>query len=159
MSEVFSSIKNVPYTSPVNSQPLEPAKVQVQQAVPATNVAQEDKVEISNKKPEKKGLIKTVKGGIANIKKFFASTGAYIQGTAKGIGQGAVAGSLVFTGGSIVNAIKAKKAGTETFKKIPNKALAVVVAGVALAANLWTASLNATERSSEIDHRWTGHKE
>lgn len=159
MSEIFSNIQKVPYTSPVNSQPLEPAKVQVNEAVPATTVAQEDKVEISNKKPEKKGLIKTVKGGIANIKKFFASTGAYIQGTVKGIGQGAVAGSLVFTGGSIVNAIKAKKAGAEAFKKIPNKALAVVVGGVALAANIWTASLNATEKNSQIEHRWTGHKE
>lgn len=159
MSEIFNSLQKVPYTAPVNSQPLEPAKVQVQQAIPATNVVQEDKVEISNNKTQKKGLIKTVKGGIASIKKFFATTGAYIQGTAKGIGQGAVAGSLIYTGGSIVNAVKAKKAGAETFKKVPNKALAFVAAGVALAANLWTASLNATEKSSAIDHRWTGHKQ
>ena len=56
----------------------------------------------------------------------------------------------------------AKKAGEETVKvvkKIPNKALAVIVAGIALAANIWTASLNATEKSSNIDHRWTGHKQ
>lgn len=159
MSNIFNNLQKVPYTVPVSSPQLEPAKVQVQQAIPASTVSQEDKVEISTQKPEKKGLIKRVKGTIAGIKKFFATTGAYVKGTAKGIGQGAVAGSLLYTGGSIINAVKAKRANGEAYKKLPNKTLAVIAAGLSIAANLWTASLNATEKSSQIDHRWTGHKE
>ena len=79
------------------------------------------------------------------------------------------ADSVEISAGSVINFAKqkaansaAKKAGDETVKvvrKIPNKALAVIVAGIALAANIWTASLNATEKSSNIDHRWTGHKQ
>lgn len=207
MSSIFNDIQKIPYTAPVNSQPLEPAKVQVQEAIPASTVSKSDKVEFSTQKPEKKSIIKTVKGGIANIKKFFASTGAYVKGAAKGVEQGIIAGSVVYTGGSVINSINAKKAGfkhvympinqpiadvatksggkiktalsnfikkfgskakeagaevaTQTateFKKVPNKALAFVAAGIAIGVNLWNASLNATEKNSEIEHRWTGHK-
>ena len=38
----------------------------------------------------------------------------------------------------------------------------MVLAGVAavgsIAANLWNASLNASEKSSNIDHRYSGHQ-
>ncbi len=168
MSEIFSNMPAVNnlYTQAKNIVDEPSAKITVKSAIPASNPIEnkndnKDSVEITTQKKEKKGPIKTIKGFIANIKKFFSTTSEYIKGTFKGITSGAVAGSLVYTGGAIVNSYKTKaaqKAGKELTKKIPNKILAGVVAAIALAANIWTASLNATEKQSEIDHRWTGHK-
>lgn len=170
MTEIFSGMPsvNAQYTAPVQQKTTETAEsVQVKTAIPASNVAADktDSVELSASKKEKKGPIKTIKGFIANVKKFFATTGAYAKGTAKGIMTGAVAGSVVYTGGAIINGIKTKaaqKAGEEAMQKVskvPNKLLAGAVALIALGANIWNASLNATEANSNIDHRWTGHKQ
>lgn len=160
MSEIFNNM-NIPYTAApkvaeqVNSQP-----VSVKEAVAASKVGEQnaDTVEISGK--NKQNPVKAVKGFIAKIKKFFATTGEYVSGTAKGLAAAVVSGSVVYTAGSIVNAAKAKsaaKAGTVA-KKIPNKVLAAVVGGIALAGSIWNASLNASEKNSNIDHRWTGHQ-
>ncbi len=174
MSEVFN---NMPLTNTANYQPTKPlqqeqtAKITVKSAISASNPIdkqENDSVEISaanstnvQNKTEKKGPIKTLKTFIANVKKFFSTTGEYAKGTLKGITTGAVAGSVVYTGGAIINSVKSKaaqKAGKEA-SKIPNKLLAGIVAVGALAANIWTASLNATEKQSAIDHRWTGHNQ
>ncbi len=173
MSDIFANMPSS-YTIPTQTKEVTTAKtaqpITVKDAIPASNVQTQkaDSVEISSQKNEKKGPIKSIKGFIANIKKFFATTGEYLKGTVKGITSGIVAGSVVYTAGSVVNFAKqraansaAKKAGEEAVKvvkKIPNKALAVVVGAIALGANLWTASLNATEAGSKIDHRWTGHQ-
>lgn len=176
MPDIFSNMP-IPYSTPTQTQVANTTAnntnqpVVVKDAIPSSNVKEQqtDSVQISSKKAEKKGPIKSIKGFIANIKKFFATTTEYAKGTVKGLTSGVVAGSVVYTAGSVINFAKqkaansaAKKAGEETVKvvkKIPNKALAVIVAGIALAANIWTASLNATEKSSNIDHRWTGHKQ
>ena len=167
MSKIFSDFSTAtkvttPATANVPAQ--SPQSVTVKEAIPASAVTN-DTVEISNKK-EKKGLIKSVKGFIANVKKFFATAGEYTKGTFKGIATGAVAGSVVYTGGTAFNAIRqglanrsAQKTGEEVakvVKKFPSKVAAGIIAVCALAANLWTASLNATEKQSEIDMRWTG---
>ncbi len=133
------------------------------------NDSNTDVVEISNK--QKKGPIKSIKGFIANIKKIGISASEYTKGGAKGIAAGAVAGSIVYTAGSIFNGIKksgfekaqtaAKKAGEEFAKtkpaKVPAAILAAGAAAIALGVNIWNASLNATERKSNVDHRWIGH--
>lgn len=167
MSAIFNDFsttatKVVPQTPSV--MPQSSQSVSVKEAIPASTVAS-DTVEISNKK-EKKGLIKSVKGFIAGVKKFFAAAGEYTKGTVKGLTSGVVAGSIVYTGGTAFNAIRqtlanrsAQKAGEEVVKvvkKFPSKVAAGIVAVGALAGNLWTASLNATEKQSEIDMRWTG---
>ena len=173
MSDIFANMPGS-YSIPTQTKEVTTAKtaqpITVKDAIHASNVQaqQDDSVEISSQKNEKKGPVKSIKGFIANIKKFFATTGEYLKGTVKGITSGVVAGSVVYTAGSVVNFAKqraansaAKKAGEEAakvVKKIPNKALAVVVGAIALGANLWTASLNATEAGSKIDHRWTGHQ-
>lgn len=174
MSDIFSNMQ-IPYSVPTQAKETTTTQttqpIVVKEAIPSSKVQEQqaDSVEISSQNKEKKGPIKSIKGFIANIKKFFATTGEYAKGTAKGITSGVVAGSVVYTAGSVINFAKqkaansaAKKAGEETakvVKKIPNKALAVIIGGIALAANIWTASLNATEKSSNIDHRWTGHKQ
>lgn len=164
MTSVFDNMPPTTITTnvkPINvSQPIIEKKqissTQVQDT-PAT-----DTVELSAKtnKKEKKGIIKTVKGFIAGVKKKLAAASEYAKGTAKGTAAAAVIGSLIYTFGAAFNSIKSKaaqKAGTE-FKNIPNKPIAIVAAVIAFAANIWTASLNATERQSEIEHRWTGHQ-
>lgn len=164
MSNIFSDMPPVvaPARTVVASAPV--ASTTVQSAIPAaaTNAPATDTVEIQKTETKKQGPIKKLKTFIANIKKAFASAGEYIKGGAKGIASGAVAGSLVYTGGAIINGLKDKaalKAGQEAGKKIPNKFLAGAVALVALGVNIWNASLNATEKRSQIDHRWTGHNQ
>ena len=146
---------------PVATQSVEPS-------IPAAPKA--DTLEVTTQPKEKKGPVKAVKGFIANVKKFFATTGAYIAGTFKGITSGAIAGSVVYTGVSITNHLKQKKFTkleqvakekgeefTKKLRKLPAKPLAILVGAAALGASLWNASLNATEKQSEIEHRWTGH--
>ncbi len=165
-TNIFTNMPGFNTVAPTqNSSASNPsAQIKVKDAIEAANVKSQtnsDNVELSSKEneKEKKGPIKTVKSFIASIKKFFASAGAYINGTFKGITSGAVAGSVIYTLGSIINGIKAKSAAKTgaDFKKLPNKAAAIAAAAIALAANIWNASLNATEKQSEIEHRWTGH--
>lgn len=155
MTTVFSDMPKVQVSSGVASTAQTPvATMKVQEALPpaAAAPAQNDTVELSTSaKKEKKGPIKTIKTLIANVKKFVAKTGEYSKGLVKGVAQGAVAGSLIYTAGQAVKHFKPES-------KIHNKALAGIVAAGAVAVNLWNASLNATEKSSEIDHRWVGHK-
>lgn len=167
MSSIFS---NFTTAATKVQQPQETKQVTQPIAVKeviAENTQSADTVELSsNNKETKKGPIKAVKGFIANVKKFFATAGEYTKGAVKGITTGAIAGSVVYTGGTVFNAIRqgvanrsAQKAGEEVakvVKKFPSKVMAGVVAVGALAANIWTASLNATEKQSEIDMRWTG---
>lgn len=175
MSDVFSDMPSIDvtrYSAPkVVSDSVKP--MTVKDAMPAAKVNSQsaDTVEISTEqKPKKKGPIKRLKGFIANVKKFFATAGEYTKGFFKGLVQGATAGAIVYTAGDIINYAKANaakkvvaEAGAETTKKvvrkIPNKALAVVALVGAIAINLWNASLNATEKKSEIEHRWTGHNQ
>lgn len=177
MTNIFTNMPNVSY--PIKQKPknaldvntaINNPQMDVSNVLPASKV-QNDSVEIGTK-TEKKGPIKAIKGFIANVKKFFNTSGEYIKGGAKGIAGGAIAGSVVYTAGSIINHFKTKgiekaaraaqAAGEEFTKKahkIPNKTLAFVVGGLVLASNLWTASLNATEKNSGVDHRWIGHKQ
>ena len=167
MSEVFNNmqipLQTAQTAANVSQSVTQP--VTVKEVLPATDVKdaqKSDTVELSTKEEKaKQGPVKTVKNGIANIKKFFATTNEYAKGTLKGIKNGAIAGSLIYTGGEIINFAKSKgaaKAG-ETAKKLPNKALAVAAGVIAVAGSLWNASLNATEKNSGIDHRWTGHNQ
>ncbi len=169
MSEIFNNIESqyaVSQPTAVKqaaSAPAEAKQILVNDSISAASPATEEKsdtVELSTNKETKKGPVKSLKGFIANIKKFFASASEYTKGTVKGIASGAVAGSLIYTAGNIINyfkSVSANKAGTAV-KKLPNKVLAVTAAVIAVAGNIWNASLNATERSSDIDHRWTGHQ-
>lgn len=132
--------------------------VSVKESLPAVKVetpSKSDTVEISTKKEEKKtkrGPIKALKNTIANIKKYFASVKAYTKGFFKGIFKGGIAASVAYTGISIFNKIK---------KKPENSKLGFIVGGVIMAgsliASIWNASLDLSEKKSEIDHRWTGH--
>lgn len=159
MNNVFENMP--PVSVPTRAVTTTPkVSTTVKEAVTAaqTTAPQADTVEITTKEQnqQKKGPIKTVKGFIANIKKTFSSAGEYIKGTAKGITSGAIAASLIYTGGQV---IKRFAKPDSKLSKIHNKPIAIVAGLATLAANLWTASLNASEKRSQIDHRWTGHNQ
>lgn len=125
-----------------------------------------DVVDLKQTTKTKKGPVKTIKGFIAGIKKFFANVGEYSKGIFKGIKNGAISGSILYTGAKIFNFIQdkgAKKAAEvagEAVKKakhLPAPVLAIGAAIISMGVALWNASLNATEKESDIDHRWTGH--
>lgn len=154
MSITFSDMKPTCQSvqqTPIANQATKPnEELTVEKAMAAKNVG--DTYETSVAQAQKpKGL----KGIIVGFKNFFVGVGEYTKGTLGGIAKGIAAGSIVYTGGSIINHFKAK-AG-EGAKKVPNKALAVLVGGVSLAINLWKASLNVNEKRSENYHRWVGH--
>ncbi len=174
-SNVFNNLPN--YVS-YNSIPAKEAAYSVKEAIPAvaafpskgnSNIGPEyDVVNLKQKTKTKtkKGPVKTIKCAIASIKKFFSTIGEYSKGLFKGIKNGAVSGSILYTGAKIFNYIQdkgAKKAAetagevAKQVKHLPAPALALGAAVVSIGAALWNASLNATERKSDIDHRWTGH--
>lgn len=147
MTNIFNGVNSVPYTAPaeVSKRP----EIQVRDVV-SSNPVGSDSVEISGNKKVKKGPIKALKGFIGNVKKFFASASEYVKGGFKGIVTGAALGSVIYTAGSIINKVRNKNG--------KGHIILASLAGIgSIAANLWTASLNSTEKQSQIEHRWTGH--
>ena len=158
-----------------------------------------DTVIISAKTPEKKkGIVQSFKENVAGFLKARAGIAEYTKGIAGGIYDGAVIGSVLYTGGELAKSVKntrlnslvtgtgnllykgLKKAGSwvdipvvtpaakallkgaiKFFKAVPahNKAIAAGAAALALGYNLFNASLNASERKADIDHRWLGHNQ
>ena len=149
MAEIFSNmnISNKPVTPNASSQQV---GIPVQTALPATKV-NNDQVQLSQPK-EKMSIFKRISKGIANIKKSFVSFGEHTKGVFAGVGKGAVAGSLVYTGGALINHFKKGP------KKVHNVLLATIAGATTLGLNVWKGHLNANEKMSDIDHRWTGHQ-
>ena len=164
MTSPFVGFENQVNMTPAVTAPAQATEVKQAAAVlPATPA---DSVELSSKEPkQRKGLFGSIKSGIASIKKAFASIGAYTKGIFKGIGNAAIGGSIVYTGSKIVNTANARKlakAGGDAVGKAKNLPAAILGAGAAALAfgiSLFNAHLDATEASSNIDHRWTGHAE
>lgn len=167
MTSVFNNM--APITK-VNQQVSAPVKnLTVQDALPASNMnAGSDTVAISSQPQKKKGLFKTINSGIANISKSFATFGEYAKGTIKGLYKGALAGSLVYTVGQVINKSKITKFNKAAVNEaLPQNAKLKlchnkILAGVAVAGtfmyNLWQSSLNVNMKNSQIDHKWTGHQ-
>lgn len=139
----------VPYTAPAKV--ASPETVKVQDAVAASTVSGSDKVELSSQPKQRKGPVRAVKDFIGGVKKFFSTTGEYVKGTVKGLVTGAALGSVIYTVGDIANKVK-KKAGKG------HMVLAGIAGVASVAASLWNASLNASEKASNIDHRYSGHQ-
>lgn len=148
MTNIFNNMQ-VPYTAPAKV--ASPETVKVQDAVAASTVSGSDKVELSSQPKQRKGPIRAVKDFIGGVKKFFSTTGEYVKGTVKGLVTGAALGSVIYTVGDIANKVK-KKSGKG------HMVLAGIAGVASVAASLWNASLNATEKASNIDHRYSGHQ-
>ncbi len=114
---------------------------------PKNEVIKADSLETGHKH-EKKSIVSKVSTFVGNIKKGFASFGEYTKGFFKGVGGGALAGSIVYTASSIMKTLK---------KKQSNKGgvvLAAVTAAGTFAYNMYKAYLNANEAKANIDHRY-----
>lgn len=148
MTSIFNNMQ-VPYTAPAQVAPNQTVKVK--DAVAASNVSAGDEVELSAQPKQRKGPIRAVKDFIAGVKKFFSTTGEYVKGTVKGVATGAALGSVIYTVGDLANKAK-KKTGKA------HMVLAGIAAVGSVAAGLWNASLNASEKASNIDHRYSGHQ-
>ena len=160
-SNIFNDISQTTQSAQSYSSAPTTVKVtDVMPSIPAASTMDTDKVDLTSAKKtkEKRGPIKAFKAFIANIKKGVATFNEYSKGFFKGIKNGAIFASLIYTGGSVINKIAAI-----TKKKNPaisNKAIVITSAVSAIASlgvSLWKSSLNASEKRSDIEHRWTGH--
>lgn len=128
--------------------------VTVQNALsqPATNkeVIKADTLEKSDTEPqkEKKSFVSKFSSFIGSVKKFFASAGEYTKGFFKGIASGAVVGSIIYTGSSVIKAIKKQPKSKAT------AALSIVAAAGAFVYNMYKAYLNSNDATAKIDHRY-----
>lgn len=142
---------------------------QSQAQAPQTNPMQPDKAAFSNEvkpeqKSEKKGVVRGFKNLVGGIKKFFVNVGEYAKGTAKGLFYGAIGAAGVLgvdalrNGFKEIKRIKAGKVAAEgnKFKYLSGKGkvAAGVVALAVMGYQLFKASLNASEKRSDVDHRW-----
>ncbi len=159
MTEVFNSIQ-VPFSqdgaiagTPVAQTPvIEQKPIAVREAIAAAKQQPSDMVQISaSQKVRKEGPIKSLKRGVANVRKFFATVAEYTKGIGKGIVSGAVAGAVVYAVTDLVH-----RFGKNAAKKSHSPIFAIGTAVAALGVNLWKASLNATDRRSDIHDKYIG---
>ena len=145
-SNIFNDISQTTQSAQSYSSAPTTVKVtDVMPSIPAAGTMDTDKVDLTSAKKTKE-------------KKGVATFNEYSKGFFKGIKNGAIFASLIYTGGSVINKIAAI-----TKKKNPaisNKAIVITAAVSAIASlgvSLWKSSLNASEKRSDIEHRWTGH--
>ncbi len=160
-TNLFDKIQgaNTPKYSEITAPVVPPQTEPAAPTVPATTV---DSVEITKteEKP-KKGIIGKFKDFIRTIKKFNATIGGYTKATFVGAKDAVLAGSALFTIGSVINHFKTKaatKAGEEALKKLrklPSKTLGIIGAIAAVGISFWKASLEVNKDRAEIDHSWT----
>lgn len=131
----------------------------------ATQPQAQDEV-VTQEPKKKKGFIRKFKDGVSSIKKFFVGVGEYAKGTVKGLFFGGIAAGSVIGVDAIRGAskiIKGAKAGELADKAVKvlstkGKVAAGAVGLAVLGYNLFKASLNASEKKANVDHRWgSGH--
>lgn len=154
---VFDGMRNHPVQNRPSFKSNEPEQAPVQAQAQDEVVTQEPK--------KKKSIIRKFKDGFSSVKKFFIGVGEYAKGAAKGIFYGGIAAGGVLGYNAIKGAtkiIKDAKAGEVVDKakvlstkgKVAAGALGLAVLGY----NLFKASLNASEKKADVDHRWgSGH--
>ena len=121
---------------------------------------------VTQEPKKKKSIVRKFKDGVSSVKKFFIDVGEYTKGTVKGLFFGGIAAGGVIGADAIRGAskiIKDAKAGEIADKAVKvlstkGKVAAGAVGLAVLGYNLFKASLNASERKANIDHRWgSGH--
>ena len=145
------------------------AKPQEVKSEPTAEIQQPVRDEVVVQEPEKKkSFVRKFKDGVAAVKKFFIGVGEYTKGTVKGLFFGGIAAGGVIGVDAIRGAskiIKDAKAGDIAGKAVKvlstkGKVIAGAVGLAVLGYNLFKASLNASEKRANVDHRWgSGHNE
>jgi len=113
---------------------------------------------------------KSLKGGIANIWKFFATTSQMISSTAKGIVYGAATGATLLAGSWLFKSLPKAftKEGPTLWNTIRHplknmgksgKIIAAVGSAIVLGYHLIKGKLEANHKTADVDHRLkTGHR-
>ncbi len=121
---------------------------------------------VTQEPKKKKGFIRKFKDGMSSFKKSCVVADEYAKGTFKGLFFGGIAAGAVLGADAIKGAskiIKDTKAGeiAEKAVKVLSTKGKVVAGALGLAVlgyNLFKASLNASEKKANVDHRWgSGH--
>lgn len=174
MTEIFTQMETK-FSQPVSvtkaKEAVPTAEVPVSSVVPAQDInAQKNDEFVSQEKETKKpkGPFGSFRSIISNIKKSLVSISEYTKGVFSGIKDGAIFGSIAFTGVSLKHAFDqhtirkaAEKAGelvppaTKSKLAIP---VALAVAAIAMVKNIWSASLDANKKKSDIHHKYIGHE-
>lgn len=109
--------------------------------------------------PESLGVspIQGTKNVISGVQKAWINLEEYVKGTAMGIFVGIVTGGLTY---GIIAGVKAIRSGIRNVKMTTmNKAASIGVGIATLGYYLFNASLNVSERTAGVDHRYnTGHR-
>lgn len=155
---VFSNMRNHSVQNSPSFRASEPEQAPIQAQAQDEVVTQEPK--------KKKSLIRKFKDGYASFKKGLITAGEYAKSTVKGVFFGGIAAGGVLGADAIMGAtkiIKNAKAGEAIDKAVKvlstkGKVLAGIAGVAVLGYNLFQASLNASEKKAEVDHRWgTSH--
>ena len=152
----------LPAMTPQVYTPNQTNDLKVKNELAANNLENKgDTVELTNcnhKKPKR-----TISSTIGDIKRGWVTLTQMSKGVAKGVGTGVVAGSLVFTGYSGLNALKTtigkiSKKQVKTGKPVVGAIMGAAAFAISLGYNLWTARLNTNVMTAQIDHKYnTGH--
>lgn len=136
------------------------------EVAPAPTPAQSQDEVVTQEPKKKKSLIRKFKDGYASFKKGLITAGEYAKGTVKGLFFGGIAAGGIVGADAIMGSakiIKSAKAGETIDKAVKvlstkGKVAAGVVGLAVLGYNLFQASLNASEKKADVDHRWgSGH--
>lgn len=175
MTDIFSQF-GTNYTSPViankKAEAVPVAEVSVNNAVPAQNIISQKDDEFVSEKKEKennnpKGPFGFFRKIVSNVKKSLVDISEYSKGIFNGIKDATILGSITFTGITLKHAISQRSirkaaekaqeivpAATKSKLAIP---LAIGVAALTMAKNIWNASLSANKKKSDIHHTYIGH--
>ncbi len=156
----------------VETAPIEPDKVEVSAQAEQPKTQVED---APTPKEKKVSLVQRFKNCVAGMKKFFISSWEYTKGTAKGLFYGAVAAAGVLGADAVIGLAKNYNQMTNVVENVAPEAMGTAkktakllskkgkfFAGLAAVATfgyqLFKASLNVSEKSAAVDHRWgSGH--
>lgn len=106
------------------------------------------------------GPIQGTKNFIAGLKKAWVYVAEYTKGAIKGVFEGGLLGGLTFLGIWGVKAAKTRAIKSSLPKRYSlSSAIAAGVGALTLGYQLFKSSLNVSERTAAIDHRYnTGHR-
>jgi|GEM_PF-6821621 len=132
---------------PSNIQPLQQDEFRASNTPAAAQINQQSK---------RTGPIQGVKNFIAGFKKAWINVSEYTKGTVLGAAEGTVLGALTYGG---IRAVKYVRGAASTRPKLLGKIGVGLAAVAGLGHSLFKASLNVSERTANVDHRFnTGHR-
>lgn len=174
INTVSSNLTRIPAFTAVPSQPVMIPDLAQLAASPQVYAQPQEK--------QNAGVVQSFKNIVAGVKKFFTAASEYTVGTVKGLVLGGIAAGVTYAGIWTANIIRAGSQDTssvdkavtdETAKEVLNTlnkiknarpgmagtAIALGIGSLPVIYSLYGASLNVSEKTAGIDHKYnTGHR-